>query len=149
MQFQVPQNIDMEDKIIGPLTLIQFLYLISGGVIIYLLFLSIKTSFFFWLLGLPIAIVSLALAFLKIQDQPLSYFLKAGLTYFSKPKIRLWQRQGMAIEMVMAPIKKVAEKRIIVKRKIEKSELEKLAYSLDVQTKPIIPKEGLLGKKVF
>lgn len=133
MQFQVPQNIDMEDKIIGPLTLIQFLYLLAGGVIVYLLFLSFKSSFIFWLLGLPLALVSLALAFLKIQDQPLSYFIKAGLIYLSRPKIRLWQRQGMTIHLVQAPVKKVVFVKPVVKRKIEKSELEKLAYTLDTQ----------------
>ena len=133
MQFQVPQNIDMEDKIIGPLTLIQFLYLIAGGVIVYLLFLTFKGSFIFWILGIPIAIIALALAFFKIQDQPLSYFIKAGLTYLSRPKIRLWQRQGFAIKIVQAPIKKVEAVKPTPKRKIEKSELEKLAYTLDTQ----------------
>lgn len=131
MQFQVPQNIDIEDKIVGPLTLLQFLYLLIGGVIDYLLFLMLEGSFVFWLLGLPIAIFALALAFLKIQDQPLSYFVKAGLIYLSRPKIRLWQRQGLAPKIILAPVKKAAKAAIIPKRKIEKSELEKLAYMLD------------------
>jgi len=135
MQFQVPQNIDLEDKIVGPLTLIQFLYLLAGGVIDYLVFLSFKTSFIFWILGLPVTIVALALAFLKIQDQSLSYFIKAGLSYLSRPKIRLWQRQGLAINIVQAPVQKVVATRPVAKRKIEKSELEKLAYALDTQGK--------------
>lgn len=133
MQFQVPQNIDLEDKIVGPLTLIQFLYLLSGGVICYLLFLTLKGSAVFWVLGIPIALFALALAFLKIQDQPLSYFVKAGLIYLSRPKIRLWQRQGLAPQVILAPVKKAAPKVIIPKKKIEKSELEKLAYSLDTK----------------
>lgn len=135
MQFQVPQGIDMEDKIVGPLTLIQFLYLLIGGVIDYLLFLSFKGGFIFWILALPIAIVALALAFLKIQDQPLSYFAKAGFVYLSRPKIRLWQRQGFNPSVIKITPKKVEKVIAAPKRRIEKSELEKLAYTLDTQGK--------------
>jgi len=133
MQFPTPQNIDLEDKIVGPLTLIQFLYVLAGGVIDYLLFLSLGSgSFFFWLIGVPVALIALALAFLKIQDQPLSYFIKAGLIYLSRPKIRLWQRQGLSIPILQAPQEKVIAPPT-PKRKIEKSELEKLAYTLDTR----------------
>lgn len=141
MQFQVPQGIELEDKIIGPLTLIQFLYLLVGGIIDYLLFLSLKGSFLFWLFGLPIALIALALAFLKIQDQPLSYFIKSGFIYLTRPKIRLWQRQGIAPQVIRAPQKKVIKTPPPTpKRKIEKSELEKLAYTLDTQSVSRNPK---------
>lgn len=134
MQFQVPQNIDLEDKIIGPLTLIQFLYLLSGGVVDYLLFLWLGTGFFFWIFAIPIAIVALALTFLKVQDQPLSYFIKAGLIYLSRPKKRLWQRQGIQLTVVHAAPGKVQKTApIVTKRKIEKSELEKLSQMLDTR----------------
>jgi len=131
MQFPVPQNIDMEDKIIGPMTLVQFLYVLGGGIIDYLLFLSLKTGILFWVLAIPIAIVALALAFLKIQDQPLMYFVKSGLVYLSRPKVRLWQRQGLARKILQAPTKKEIKQAPILKKGIEKSELEKLAYNLD------------------
>lgn len=153
MQFQVPQGIDLEDKIVGPLTLVQFLYLLSGGVICYLLFLTFGFNFFFWILGLPIALVALALTFLKIQDQPLSYFVKAGFGYLSRPKIRLWRRQGFNPPRIKAVKKKTTPIKIAPKKRIEKSELEKLAYSLDTQTRPIAPSPtkpaGILNKKVF
>jgi hypothetical protein len=133
LQFKVPQNIDLEDKIVGPLTLIQFLYVLAGGVIVYLLYLSMGTKLLFWALSLPVAIVALALAFLKIQDQPLSHFIKAGLIYLSKPKKRIWQRQGLVKPIVFA----APSKKVIAppppKRRIEKTELEKLAQMLDTQ----------------
>ncbi len=133
MQFKVPQNIDLEDKIVGPLTLIQFLYVLGGGVIIYLLYLSLNMRFLFWVLAIPIGIIAASLAFLKIQDQPLSHFIKAGLIYLSQPKKRLWQRAGLVKPVVFAVAKK--EKKIIAppKRKIEKSELEQLAQMLDTR----------------
>ena len=134
MQFKVPQNIDLEDKIVGPLTLIQFLYLLAGGVIDYLLFLSLKGSYIFWVLAVPVSILALALAFLKIQDQPLSYFIKAGLIYLQRPKKRLWLRQGLQMPIIKAgPQKQEKEEIIAPKRRIEKSELEKLAQMLDTR----------------
>lgn len=133
MQFKVPQNIDLEDKIVGPLTLIQFLYVLGGGVVDYLLFLSFHMTFLFWVLAIPIAVIALALAFLKIQDQPLSHFIKAGIIYLGKPKKRLWLRTGLVKPVVFAVQKK--EKKVVIppKRKIEKSELERLAQMLDTR----------------
>jgi len=131
MQFKVPQNIDLEDKIVGPLTLIQFLYIISGGIIVYLLFLTLGPTFFFWVLSVPVAAIAIAMAFLKIQDQPLSHFIKAGLMYLSRPKIRIWQRHGVNISAIKAaPVKKEGST-TLPKKKIEKSELEKIAQVLD------------------
>ncbi len=136
MQFQVPQNIDLEDKIVGPLTLIQFLYLLAGGLIDYLLLIFIGMKVIFWILAVPIGLFALALAFLKIQDQPLSSFVKAGLVYFSRPRMRYWQRKGFIAEAIFAKPKKVAPKIVLPKRKIEKSELEKLAQMLDTRAAP-------------
>jgi hypothetical protein len=133
MQFKVPQNIDLEDKIVGPLTLIQFVYVLGGGVIIYLLYLSLHMRFLFWILAAPIGLIALALAFLKIQDQPLSHFLKAGLVYLSRPKKRLWQRTGLVKPVVFAVAKKEKAAPALSKRRIEKSELEKLAQTLDTR----------------
>ena len=137
MQFKVPQNIDLEDKIIGPLTMIQFIYVLVGGLIDYLFFQWFGTKHFwiFLILAIPIALVALALAFLKIQDQPLSHFVKAGLEYLSRPKIRIWQREGIAPQVILEKPKEIkAETAILPKKHIEKSELEKLAYSLDTQS---------------
>lgn len=134
MQFKVPQNIDLEDKIVGPLTLIQFLYVISGGVIIYLLYMVFDAHFLFWVLAVPVAAICLALAFLKIQDQPLSHFIKAGLAYLSRPKIRIWQREGFSAPALKAPPEKRSDLAISPKKKVEKSQLDQLAQMLDTGT---------------
>jgi len=133
MQFKVPQNIDLEDKIVGPLTLIQFLYLLGGGIIDYLLLVTFGTNWVFWLLGLPVAIVALALAFLKIQDQSLMHFVAAGLVYWRNPKIRFWVRQGQNITVIHEKevVKKAAP--LPPRKHIEKSQLEQLAQVLDTQ----------------
>ncbi len=131
MQFKVPQNIDLEDKIVGPMTLIQFLYVLGGGVICYLLFMTLGGTFIFWVLAIPVAVVTISIAFLKIQDQPLTHFIKAGLLYLSRPKVRIWHRQGINFTALKEAPKSRKEAIILPKKKIEKSELEKLAQVLD------------------
>ena len=47
MQFSVPQFVEVEDKIIGPLTLKQFLVLLGGGFVVFVLYKFITNAFFF------------------------------------------------------------------------------------------------------
>ena len=90
MQFQVPQYIDVEDHIVGPLTIRQFLYLATGFLIIF-------TSYFFlvtwlWLpLALLVAGASLALALVKYNGRPLTSILVAAFRYASRPKTYSWR----------------------------------------------------------
>ena len=125
----------MEDKIVGPLTLTQFLFVLAGSVIDYAMFQTIgKTAFpLFLLLAVPIGLVALAFAFLKIQDQPLMHFISAGLVYLTKPKVRIWQRQYAARPVLTAapppPPKTAAEEE---GKHLEKATLEQLAYNLDI-----------------
>lgn len=93
MQFNVPQFIEIEDKIIGPLTLKQFFYLTAGAVLVILMWYFLK----FWLfliLALPIAALSTALAFVKINGRPFVLFLASMLGYFMKPKIYVWKKKN-------------------------------------------------------
>jgi hypothetical protein len=144
MQFKVPQNIDLEDRLVGPLTLIQFLYLLFGGIFIYLLITALGFSFLFWILAIPIGLLSLGLAFVKIQDQPLSHFIKAGLVYLGRPKQRVWQRQGEFRPVLKEGPKKKQEVIEAPKRDLSKSELENLANILDTQA-PSVEEQKNLG----
>lgn len=92
MRFEVPQFIEIEDKIFGPLTWRQFLYVGGGvgmGVVLFL-----TTPFLVFLfLGLPLALIALALAFYPVNNRPFSYFLEAIFNYFSSHRLYLWRRQ--------------------------------------------------------
>lgn len=85
MQFQVPQYIDVEDHIVGPLTLKQFLYIATG-------FLVIFTTFFFFVSWLWIATsavtaaLSLSLALVKYNGRPLPKAAAAAFRYLMSPK---------------------------------------------------------------
>lgn len=93
MQFQVPQFIDIEDKIIGPLTLKQFLYMAGGLMILAFLWLYLKLGLFI-IVAIPIVLLSLALAFYKINGRPFIYFLGAFITYLTKPRLYLWKKDN-------------------------------------------------------
>ncbi len=113
MQFKVPQNIDMQDRIIGPLTLSQFFYLLFGGLLIYILFNKLVLNgltFFFVILAIPIGVFTFAMAFIKIQDRPFPSFFAAAVGFFSRPRERVWAHYVPPVT-AKTPPKKVAEVR--------------------------------------
>lgn len=92
MRFEVPQFIEIEDKIFGPFTWKQFVYLMGGAGIAVVLFLT--TNFIvFVLLGLPIAGLAFLLAFYPVNNRPFSVFLEAALQYFSTSRLYLWRKK--------------------------------------------------------
>lgn len=91
MQFQVPQFIETEDKVIGPLTLKQFLFLAAAGAVSFALFFILKTVL--WIMvTFILGTLAAALAFIKVQGRPLPSILLAALGFYWKPRTYLWQR---------------------------------------------------------
>ncbi len=132
MQYKVPQNIDMQDRIVGPLTLVQFLYLLTGGITIYVLFtvLAAKSITLFFILAVPIGLFSFALAFLKIQDQTFGKFVLSFVTFLFKPKTRLWVKEGKTPELVVTTVVNTKDDRIAHKS-LKRTQVERLAQTLD------------------
>lgn len=90
MQYRVPQHIDQEDKVLGPLTFVQLIYALIGGAILLILF-AILPIGLFTILAIPLIALTAAFALLKVQDQPFSRFFVAILVYLKLPKHRIWQ----------------------------------------------------------
>lgn len=90
MQFQVPQFIDTDDKLIGPLSLKQFIYLTFGAVFVFFFYFVLR--FWLWLIvaGIIVAI-ALALAFFKYNGRPFLILAFAVLSHFWRPRHYLWQ----------------------------------------------------------
>ncbi len=92
MRFEVPQFIEIEDKIFGPLTWRQFVYLgggVGAAVVMFLVFPFIV----FVIVGLPLALLAGALAFYPINNRPFSYFLEAVYNYVASDKLYLWHQK--------------------------------------------------------
>ncbi len=92
MQFNIPQFIDVEDRIVGPLTFKQLLYLGTSGVLTFFIWYFFKLWVFI-IVGIPIGAAALALAFLRINGRPFILFLTALVNYLHKPKIYVWKKE--------------------------------------------------------
>lgn len=92
MRFEVPQFIEVEDKVIGPLTWKQFVF-VAGGVGASVLFFVIGGFLLFAVLGIPMVGLAGFLAFHQINNRPFSVFLESAVTYFSGTKLYLWKKR--------------------------------------------------------
>ncbi len=131
MQFKVPQFLDIEDKIFGPFTFRQFVYLAGGAGICYILFKLL--GFIFGIIPmLIIAGLSLALAFYRPNGKPFINMLEAGFGYFTRSKLYIWQeRRGEeAKQKALAAAAPAGGARN--GPKLSGSKLRDLAWSLDV-----------------
>ncbi|MFC1656395.1 PrgI family protein [Patescibacteria group bacterium] len=137
MQFQVPQNIDMEDKIVGPLTLKNFLILIFGGMFIYVIFLLPIPRSISIIISIPLIFALIAITFIKVQDQSFSKFFVSLIYYWLRPKQRVWnQKQSKPTVNIKDKIKKPEHH--ISKQLPNKQSIEKLAEVVDTKGwKPI------------
>ena len=86
MQYQVPQFIEIEDKIFGPLTFKQFAYVAGGGAMCFMAyrFLPIYISI---LIIIPIGGFSLALAFYKVNNRAFIFMVESAVRFFFSKKL--------------------------------------------------------------
>ncbi len=104
MRFEVPQFIEIEDKIFGPLTWRQFLYL-GGGVGMAVVMFFTLPFILFLLFGFPLALLAGALSFYPVNNRPFSFFLEAIISYMGGQRLYLW-RQKTDIVHKQAPTSK-------------------------------------------
>ncbi len=93
MRFQVPQFIEVEDRIFGPLTLRQFIYL-AGAVGLIVIIWAISPSFILTvILATPVAALGGALAFLKINNRPFILTLESAFYFLLSSRLYLWKKR--------------------------------------------------------
>lgn len=132
MQYPVPQFIEVEDKIFGPLTLKQFLVMVAGGLVSLFYWALFKAGVIFFLLAIPTMLIAVVIALGKFNGQPVLLALPVFLQFFLKPRYRVFQRMAEKT-VVVHPTKE--PKNLRTKELIETepagSRLKKLAYVLD------------------
>jgi len=111
-QFVVPQFIDVEPKIIGAITLRQFLICIVGIGIMYMAYAFTDTALFIFV-SLIIVMTFGPLAFMKVNGMPLHFFLINFIQTLKRPKIRVWNK-NLTTSEVAATMKR---NRVVVKSK--------------------------------
>ncbi|MFA5792016.1 MAG: PrgI family protein [Candidatus Paceibacterota bacterium] len=132
MQFKVPQFLDIEDKIFGPFTFGEFVYLAGGAGLCFIVYKLL--GFLFGVIPiLLIASFSLMLTFYKPNNKPFINMIESGFKYFTQNKLYIWKKgkpTGNTTHNVLGDNKIETEK--MSEAKLSGSKLRDLAWSLDV-----------------
>ena len=94
--YKIPQDVEADDKFVGPLSFKQFIYMGIAVVASYLTFLSLTKGF--WpalIIFAPVIIVGGFLGFPWGREQPTEIWLAARIRFFLKPRIRIWNQAGL------------------------------------------------------
>lgn len=103
--YKVPQDVEAEDKLLGPFTFRQFIYLIAaavsgllawglGQIFIGLVVIPLPVVLFFLILALPLK-----------KDQPMETYLTAVVRFWLKPRQRLWDPEGNVLNVEITALR--------------------------------------------
>ena len=100
MQFKVPQNIQREDRIVGPLTLKQLIICGIGGIIGYGIYVALA-KYYQWLTWLPpvaiVTIITIAFAFVRPLDLSFAKWIIRWTEFSLNPRKRVWVKASAEI----------------------------------------------------
>ncbi len=124
-QFVVPQFIEVEDKIFGPITTRQFLILLGAGIIMFITF-KLADFQLFILIALLVGGLAVVFAFVKVNGQTFHYFVLNIFQTTKRPSLRIWNKGYTKKELDMlrqmdmtgADAKVTVEKKVVKKERI-------------------------------
>ena len=123
-QFLVPQFIDVESKIIGPITTRQFLIMMVAGMLDFIFY---KIFYFntFVIIALFVTAIFGIIAFFKVNGMPFHYFFLNLVQTLRRPRLRIWGKE--VITALPKEEKVEVKKEFIAKEPIAGSKLSSLA----------------------
>lgn len=127
----VPQFIDVEDKIIGPVTTRQFVIMLAAVLVVFLFYKLF--AFMYFVFGAFVALaIAAVLAFAQVNGRPVHFFLLNFLQTTKKPKLRVWNKAAYAdnVKIVESEIKE-APKPIVHRENVSKSRLADLTLMVN------------------
>jgi hypothetical protein len=135
MRFQVPQFIEVEDKIFGPLTLKQFIYLAGGGGLSFIVYVFLNSVTLAIVPIILIMAISAAFAFYKINPrQPFVNTVEAAFKYYLGNKLYIWRKvEKPRPRNTDTAVKDAKNYASIMVPKISDSKLKDLSWSLDIK----------------
>lgn len=134
MRFQVPQFIEVEDKIFGPLTLKQFIYMTGGAGLSFLVYTFLDSILLSAIPAAMIMGISAALAFYKINNKPLVSVIESAFHYYIGNKLYIWKKQEpKKAKQNAEPNLDTKSYASIMVPKISDSKLKDLTWSLDIK----------------
>ncbi len=131
MKYQVPQFIEIEDRIFGPFTFKQFVYLAGGAGICFMAYKLLPFIYGIFIM-LPAIGISVSLAFYKPNNRPMIDMVEAAFNYIMTSKLYIWRRVEKKIEpKTTAQLVEAVKSSVMVPR-LSESKLKDLAWSLDI-----------------
>lgn len=131
-QFTVPQFIDVEDKIIGPLTVRQFVIILVAMIIS-----GISYKLFDFSLFVTVTVVMIILAalfsFVKINGRPFHLFMLNAFQTLRRPGLRIWNNRLLAVKTEEPNIGIKAEAPAALPKIYKRSRLAELALIVDTK----------------
>lgn len=94
MQFRVPQFIDIEDKVLGPLGWKQLAYIVAGLGLTYIIFKVSSNKVLSVILAIPVLSLFGSLAFVRINNKDFLGIIEDATKYFFSNKIYTWQQDS-------------------------------------------------------
>jgi len=138
MRFTIPQFIEHEAKVVGPLTFRQFIFVGIAGAIGFVLYFTLPFSLFL-LASIFLGGGAVALAFLKIGGRDLPTVLGNSLKFLIAPKMYIWRKKETPVAVFEkekpASAKATADKEELPLKIAEKSQLKKLRTQIETKTK--------------
>jgi len=132
--YKIPQNVEAEDKLLGPFTFKQFIFLLLASIGIFVMWLMYRIgASLLIIIPLPFTLIFLILGLYRRPDQPVESYLLAAVNYYIKPHRRTWRPQGQYEAVVIkVPKKKEGPKN---KKDIHEvhGQLERLASIVDTR----------------
>ena len=147
-QFHVPQFIDVEDTIIGSITVRQFVTLLIGAFVCFVEYKLADFALFVVLALFTLAIFAL-FAFFKVNGAPFHHFLVNVIETLKRPKIRIWARQFLQQTVSERSTDQPEQQIVIHKPLVAASRLEELSLLVDTggQWQPKEPEIKKYGSK--
>lgn len=101
-RYLVPQFLEIEPRIIGPVTIRQFLILMYGAFVDFIVWKLLSDSYQNWALGIMFihTMLLVILAFAKVNGQSFHYFILNIVRTSKKPKLRIWTKLKVKSLMV-------------------------------------------------
>jgi len=131
-QFTVPQFIDVESKIIGPITTRQFLILLGAAILI-----AASYKLFDFTLFLTVAIgvflIAVTFAFIKVNGRPFHFFILNATQTFRRPRLRVWNNKITPVQQEERVPYVKAEVKAEAKEYYKTSRLAEMALIVDTK----------------
>lgn len=129
--FNIPQFIDVEDKIVGPLTAKQLGWIAAGGVVLLVLWSKLDLSAFI-MAALIVGFIFGMLAFYRPHNQPLIMFIFSIFAFFFRPKMYIWRRVTEAEKAKKKATNKTTAT-AIAHKEISENKIEEISSMLDIK----------------